>query len=320
MSEGSGQQFEQHSFVHKGRTIDYAIVNLVASGGLNANLDLYNLAMSVPNIEYEPEQFPGAILKMKEPKVSMLLFKNGKIICSGASAQSQIDVAIKKANKMINEIQPSVKILKTIEYEVVNLVATGNLHQNLDLFATAMQLENVEYEPEQFPGAILRMDDPKLTMLLFKNGKVICAGAKNEKEMIRGLETADDLVRGMKSGATPRKKKAEMEEEDEDEDFDEDDEEMEAAPAPAVSAKKAPAKHVPVAHAAPLDEEDDEKEDDEDAPLDDDDAEDEDEIDLSPIKGKNRKAPIKPVKKKKLDDDDEDEDLDEEKVDDEEEM
>lgn len=307
MSEGSGQQFEQHSFVHKGRTIDYAIVNLVASGGLNANLDLYNLAMSVPNIEYEPEQFPGAILKMKEPKVSMLLFKNGKIICSGASAQSQIDVAIKKANKMINEIQPSVKILKTIEYEVVNLVATGNLHQNLDLFATAMQLDNVEYEPEQFPGAILRMDDPKLTMLLFKNGKVICAGAKNEKEMIRGLETADDLVRGMKSGATPRKKKAEMVDEDEEDDFD-DDEEMEAAPAAPAVAHKAPAKHAPVAHAAPMDD-DEEKEDDDDAPLDDE-EEDADEIDLSPIKGKNRKAPIKPVKKKKLDDDDDDDDAD----------
>lgn len=317
MSEGSGQQFEQHSFVHKGRTIDYAIVNLVASGGLNANLDLYNLAMSVPNIEYEPEQFPGAILKMKEPKVSMLLFKNGKIICSGASAQSQIDVAIKKANKMINEIQPSVKILKTIEYEVVNLVATGNLHQNLDLFATAMQLDNVEYEPEQFPGAILRMDDPKLTMLLFKNGKVICAGAKNEKEMIRGLETADDLVRGMKSGATPRKKKAEMVDEDEEDDFDDDDE-MEAAPAAPAVAHKAPAKHAPVARAAPMDD-DEEKEDDDDAPLDDE-EEDADEIDLSPIKGKNRKAPIKPVKKKKSADDDDDDDADEEKVDDEEEM
>jgi|GEM_PF-215758 len=306
MSEGSGQQFEQHSFVHKGRTIDYAIVNLVASGGLNANLDLYNLAMSVPNIEYEPEQFPGAILKMKEPKVSMLLFKNGKIICSGASAQSQIDVAIKKANKMINEIQPSVKILKTIEYEVVNLVATGNLHQNLDLFATAMQLENVEYEPEQFPGAILRMDDPKLTMLLFKNGKVICAGAKNEKEMIRGLETADDLVRGMKSGATPRKKKAEMEEEDEEDDFD-DDEEMEAAPAPAPAVKTAPAKKAPAkkAHVVEEDEDEEEKDDKESDDDDMDEEENEDEIDLSPIKGKNRKRPV-------VVEEDEDEDIEEE--------
>ncbi len=308
MSEGSGQQFEQHSFVHKGRTIDYAIVNLVASGGLNANLDLYNLAMSIPNIEYEPEQFPGAILKMKEPKVSMLLFKNGKIICSGASAQSQIDVAIKKANKMINEIQPSVKILKTIEYEVVNLVATGNLHQNLDLFATAMQLENVEYEPEQFPGAILRMDSPKLTMLLFKNGKVICAGAKNEKEMIRGLETADDLVRGMKSGATPTKKRKVVDDDDDEEEEEEDIEEIEEK-----EIKHTPKPvHAPVHHVAKKvakdNEEEESEEEEKEEPIEDE-EENEDEIDLSPIKGKNRKPPVK------VKEEDEDEDEKEEKED-----
>lgn len=301
MSEGSGQVFEQHSFDHKGRKIDYAIVNLVASGGLNANLDLYNLAMSIPNIEYEPEQFPGAILKMKEPKVSMLLFKNGKIICSGASAQGQIDVAIKKVNKMINEIQPNVKILKTIEYDVVNLVATGNLHQNLDLFATAMQLDNVEYEPEQFPGAILRLDDPKLTMLLFKNGKVICAGAKNEKEMIRGLETADDLVRGMKSGATPRKTKKEATVDDNEDDFD-DDEEMDI-PIPPASKVPAVPLHKSKGHVM----EEDEKEDDDDLAAD----EEEEEIDLSPIKGKNRKPPVKVVEE----DDDEDEDMEDDEED-----
>ncbi|QQR93137.1 MAG: hypothetical protein IPJ89_02770 [Candidatus Iainarchaeum archaeon] len=248
MSEGSGQVFEQRSFMHKGKSIEYAIVNLVASGGLNANLDLYNLAMSIPNIEYEPEQFPGAILKLKEPKVSMLLFKNGKIICSGASSTSQIDVAIKKANKMIHEIQPKVKILTKIEYEVVNLVATGNLHQNLDLFATAMQLDNVEYEPEQFPGAILRLDVPKLTLLLFKNGKVICAGAKNEAEMMRGLEIADDLVRGLKKGGTKKKVKA-MEEEPDDDD-DEEMEEAEEAEEEKPKAKVAPAKHAVVAEKA----------------------------------------------------------------------
>lgn len=247
MSEGSGQVFEQRSFLHKGKNIEYAIVNLVASGGLNANLDLYNLAMSIPNIEYEPEQFPGAILKLKEPKVSMLLFKNGKIICSGASSTSQIDVAIKKANKMIHEIQPKVKILTKIEYEVVNLVATGNLHQNLDLFATAMQLDNVEYEPEQFPGAILRLDVPKLTLLLFKNGKVICAGAKNEGEMMRGLEIADDLVRGLKKGGTKKKVKAMEEEPDDDdeEEMDEEGEEAEEEEKPKAKATIAPLKHAP---------------------------------------------------------------------------
>ena len=182
----------------------YTIVNLVASGNLNATLDLYNLAITIPNIEYEPEQFPGAILKLKEPKVSMLLFKNGKVICSGASNEEEIQQGIRKASKLIHEIQPSVKVQRKVDYVVVNLVATANFNMNLDLFQTAMSLDNVEYEPEQFPGAILRLDDPKLTLHLFKNGKVICAGAKKESLLRKGLKVAAELV-----GATkPKEKKA----------------------------------------------------------------------------------------------------------------
>jgi len=181
--------------------MDYQIVNLVASAAMNATLDLYNLAVSVPNIEYEPEQFPGAILKLKEPKVSMLLFKNGKVICSGASSEKEIEQGIIKASKLIHEIQPKVKVLRKVEYNVVNLVATANLHQNLDLFHTALSLDNVEYEPEQFPGAILRLDDPKITLLLFKNGKVICAGAKREEFLKKGLEKAAKLISKVNKGS-----------------------------------------------------------------------------------------------------------------------
>ena len=172
----------------------YTIVNLVASASLKGYLDLYNLAMSLPNIEYEPEQFPGAILKLKEPKVSMLLFKNGKVICSGASTEKDIVAGIRKASKMIHELQPEIKVRRNIDYEIVNLVATANLRRTLDLFSTALNLDNVEYEPEQFPGAILRLDDPKLTLLLFKNGKVICSGASDEKQIAQAIKKASKLV------------------------------------------------------------------------------------------------------------------------------
>jgi transcription initiation factor TFIID TATA-box-binding protein len=137
-------------------------------------------------------------LKLKEPKVSMLLFKNGKIICSGASSEEQIKLAIFKASKLISEIQKNVKIQKDAEYTVVNLVATANLNMTLDLFKTAMSLDNVEYEPEQFPGAILRINEPKLTLLLFKNGKLICAGAKKEEFLQQGLKKAEQLIKTIK--------------------------------------------------------------------------------------------------------------------------
>jgi len=189
----------------------YQIVNLVASASLDSTLDLYNLAVAIPNIEYEPEQFPGAILKLKEPKVSMLLFKNGKVICSGASSEREITLGIKKASKLIKSVQKNFKIKKKVEYQVVNLVATANINQTLDLFQTAMQLDNVEYEPEQFPGAILRIADPKITLLLFKNGKMIVAGAKREYLLKKGLNVAVNLIRKInkpekKSRAKKKKK------------------------------------------------------------------------------------------------------------------
>jgi transcription initiation factor TFIID TATA-box-binding protein len=169
------------------KKLDYTIVNLVASSSFDQNLDLYNLAVSLQNVEYEPEQFPGAIMKLKEPKVSLLLFKNGKIICSGASSTKQIEDAIRKAMKIIHEVQPDLKIKKKVSFTIVNLVATGALNKNLDLFEVAMDLDNIEYEPEQFPGAILRLTDPELTSLVFKNGKIICAGAKTIADLEKGL-------------------------------------------------------------------------------------------------------------------------------------
>jgi len=186
--------------------VKYTIVNLVASANLRGTLDLYNLAMSIPNIEYEPEQFPGAILKLKEPKVSMLLFKNGKVICSGADTEKEIAAGIRKASKLVHEIQKEIKPLKRVTYTVVNLVATAALNETVDLFQAALKLDNVEYEPEQFPGAIVRITDPKLTLLLFKNGKIICAGAKTEDLLKKGLNKAARMIRAINKPAGKPKK------------------------------------------------------------------------------------------------------------------
>ncbi len=172
----------------------YKIVNLVASSSLNQNLDLYNLALTLPDVEYEPEQFPGAILKIKEPHISLLLFKNGKLICSGASSEEDIEIGIKRAAKIVKGVQKDIKIPKTIEYEIVNLVATAALERDVDLFSLAVKLDNVEYEPEQFPGAIIRIDEPMLTILLFKNGKMIIAGAKKESLLKKGLQRIIEIV------------------------------------------------------------------------------------------------------------------------------
>ncbi|NUN11018.1 hypothetical protein HUU53_00010 [Candidatus Micrarchaeota archaeon] len=80
-------------------------------------------------------------------------------------------------------------------FKVENIVASANLKVELDLFNIAMEIDNVEYEPEQFPGAIMRLKDIGTTLLLFKNGKVICSGAKSEAQIGKSIKKAVDLLR-----------------------------------------------------------------------------------------------------------------------------
>jgi transcription initiation factor TFIID TATA-box-binding protein len=77
-----------------------------------------------------------------------------------------------------------------VKFKIVNIVASANLEAELDLYAIARELDNVEYEPEQFPGAILKLKEPKTSLLLFKNGKMICTGAKSEADVNRAIEVA----------------------------------------------------------------------------------------------------------------------------------
>jgi transcription initiation factor TFIID TATA-box-binding protein len=173
----------------------YRIENIVASANLGLELDLYTIAYSLDDVEYEPEQFPGAILKLKEPKTSLLLFKNGKIICTGGKNEQEVDAAVQKTLKMLlnySKVKPPKNFKPT--FSVQNIVASAEFGVELDLYSIASEIEDVEYEPEQFPGAILKFKSPKTSLLLFKNGKIICTGGKNKKEVETALNMAAKLL------------------------------------------------------------------------------------------------------------------------------
>ncbi len=80
---------------------DFKIENIVASADLGVDLDLYGIAKDSTDVDYEPEQFPGAICKIHDPKTALLLFKNGKIICTGAKTEADIRRAIDQVIKVV---------------------------------------------------------------------------------------------------------------------------------------------------------------------------------------------------------------------------
>ncbi|MCX6770152.1 MAG: TATA-box-binding protein [Candidatus Micrarchaeota archaeon] len=173
----------------------FKIENIVASAELGLELDLYTIASKIHDVEYEPEQFPGAILKLKDPKTSLLLFKNGKIICAGGKNESDVGGAIEKTLKMLASYSktPPAKNFKP-KFTVQNIVASAAFGVELDLYTIASEVPDVEYEPEQFPGAILKFKSPKTSLLLFKNGKIICTGGRSEADVVTALNMAARLL------------------------------------------------------------------------------------------------------------------------------
>ncbi len=157
------------------------IQNIVASASLEKDIPLMKLAEALPNTEYNPEQFPGLVMRIKEPKTSALIFSSGRIVCTGAKSMSKVKESVNKIIQNIEKIR--IKIPGKPIIKVQNMVASGNIGMDLNLNSLAMQLENTEYEPEQFPGLVYKLPGTRATFLLFSNGKIVCTGTKSEPKL-----------------------------------------------------------------------------------------------------------------------------------------
>ena len=160
-------------------SLDVQIVNVVASVTLNQKFNLLDIVKAFPNVEYNPKQFPGLVFRIKTPKTAILIFSTGKMVCTGAKSTKLARRAVHKVVRLLKE--NGFIILNEPKIVIQNMVASGNLHRSIDLETAADVLEKVMYEPEQFPGLIYRMDDPKTVLLLFSSGKLVCTGAKSEE-------------------------------------------------------------------------------------------------------------------------------------------
>jgi transcription initiation factor TFIID TATA-box-binding protein len=157
------------------------IQNVVATGTLNQKVDLKAVAKSYPGVEYRPEQFPGLVLRLKRPKTATLIFSSGKMVCTGARSEKESRKAIMKVVKELKKV--GIIILKKPSFKVVNIVASASLYGKVELEKTVVSLRHTMYEPEQFPGLIYRMNEPKVVILIFASGNLVVTGAKIEQDV-----------------------------------------------------------------------------------------------------------------------------------------
>jgi transcription initiation factor TFIID TATA-box-binding protein len=160
---------------------NYQIQNIVATASLEKPVPLTKLARTQPNTEYNPETFPGLVLRIKQPKSAVLVFSSGNLVCTGTKSIIQVREVINEVIKQLKKI--NVKITIKPKITVQNIVASGTIDLKLNLNFLALEMENTEYEPEQFPGLVYKLVEPTATFLLFSNGKLVCTGTKNKEQL-----------------------------------------------------------------------------------------------------------------------------------------
>jgi len=170
------------------------IQNVVASTGIDQELDLEELTQDIPGSDFNPDNFPGLVYRTQEPKAAALIFRSGKIVCTGASSEEEVHNALAIVFDELRDL--GIPFEDSPEITVQNIVSSADLGTNLNLNALAigLGLEDVEYEPEQFPGLVYRMDDPEIVILLFGSGKIVITGGKEPDDASAAVENISEKI------------------------------------------------------------------------------------------------------------------------------
>lgn len=174
------------SRIHVKPSPTHRIENIVATVILSQEIDTNLITEKLKDIIYQPEEFPGLVLRIERPRATALVFRSGKMVVTGTKSTNQLITAVKKITKYLNKA--GIKIDAKPRVNVQNIVASGDLGARVNLEEAAYTLEECIYEPEQFPGLIHKMRDPHVVLLIFSSGKMVLTGAKEEREVKIAVE------------------------------------------------------------------------------------------------------------------------------------
>ena len=172
----------------------HKIENIVASGSIADSIDLEMLIDKMENYDLNKKRFPGAVLRLLNPKIAVLIFSSGKVVITGAKSPEDLvhgqDILIEKMK------EAGVICHDTPDVAITNMVCSYDLGKyiNLNKVVVTLNLENIEYEPEQFPGLVYRISDPKIVALLFSSGKIILTGGKTMEDVERGVVFLEQML------------------------------------------------------------------------------------------------------------------------------
>ena len=173
------------------------IENIVASGVIADSIDLMEVSKKVKNCELNTKRFPGAVYRIEKPKIASLIFSSGKVVLTGIRDKQALTDGLKIIMKSLKSA--GVKTHKEPKVAITNIVCSYDIGKyiNLNKVVITLNLENIEYEPEQFPGLVYRIKDPKIVALLFSSGKIILTVGKNLEDIKKGLDFLEQKLESL---------------------------------------------------------------------------------------------------------------------------
>ena len=170
------------------------IENIVASGVVAESIDLAEFSEKTENCELNKKRFPGAVYRIPDPKIACLIFSSGKIVLTGIRNQQALAKGLAIVIESLKKV--GVVTLKEPRVVITNMVCSYNLGKyiNINKLSVTLNLENIEYEPEQFPGLVYRIKDPRIVVLIFSSGKIILTGGKTLEDVKKGLDLLEEKL------------------------------------------------------------------------------------------------------------------------------
>lgn len=176
-------------------TYGLTVANIVGSLRLDIELDLDSLSEDLKNTDYHPETYPSLIYRSNVAEnVSVLTPSSGKLAIVGAKTKNELTTGVEDFLENLDAL--GIDVSKELEDILVqNVVANFDVEQKIDLSTVSLVLglENIEYEPEQFPGLIYR-GSGNSTVLLFNSGKCVITGVKSYLELVEAQKEVVDLL------------------------------------------------------------------------------------------------------------------------------
>jgi transcription initiation factor TFIID TATA-box-binding protein len=158
------------------------IQNVISTFNIGRNIDLKDVSHRARNSEFNPRRFNGLIMRIRSPHSTALIFKSGKIVCTGTKSITESKLASRKFARIIQKL--GYKFDSLVDFKIQNLVASADIKSRINLDLLKLFCKNsCHYEPELFPNLVYNMIEPKVVLLIYTSGKLVITGAKTIEEI-----------------------------------------------------------------------------------------------------------------------------------------